>query len=769
MTMQKWMGFILSAVVSAAGTMSGIAGEAAVIGPQLPAAEITAVQELRHYLAQAAPEGFAMADGSEEVVFHVGRSDWAMAQGIDFGALAEDEYIIRSFGNRIVIAGGGSRGTLYGVYAFLEKYLQIHWLSPSVEVVPVHAGKVKLGTLDERVRPRFLFRAIFPDTTSHNDGGAFAVRNRLNGYGTLGIAPEYGGAMRFGSPDHCHTFDPYFPESEYRDTHPEYFSLVGGHRVGGQFTGQICLTNPEVLRLTIDKLKAYIVADEAEALRFGVPAPTIYEISQNDNSTYCQCGDCAAITARENYSGLILHFVNAVAAELSTFRPGYRISTLAYQNSENPPASGIRPADNVLIKLCNTSNNKAGSILAVAMAPFRDKVRQWEKLSNTLFAWEYGTTYRPEYLPHPSEYVLGDLYRFYADNDVKMVFIEHQSPEKGDMHALKTWLETQFLQQPEAQLDALLDVFYPAYYGGAAPDIRRYRELLRDEALRRNSYIFIHADSYNFLTLEVMLEAFACFERAETAVRHDPVLRGRVEREKFNLEQAALVFFRRLNQEWVESGRDPASFPWHQQQLLATIERKWLEYIDTQIQESYREEKRAAIETFKAMFAGLPDTVKAPSDLPGAPERVIDLTADFALIHRNQLVVDPESEAGFAVFADWRSFGFSDTAAPLAAGVWSESRGVRLAELAAADPDTAAGPGYRYFHLGTVTPEATAYMYLLTDWGIQFPLDRAFAEYPGMAFDVYVSAKFSGAPYRFSTAEAPYGVFIDRCILVPHL
>ena len=37
--------------------------------------------------------------------------------------LAEEEFIIRTVGNDLLIVGGRPRGTLYGVYEFLEKHV----------------------------------------------------------------------------------------------------------------------------------------------------------------------------------------------------------------------------------------------------------------------------------------------------------------------------------------------------------------------------------------------------------------------------------------------------------------------------------------------------------------------------------------------------------------------------------------------------------------------------------------------------------------------
>lgn len=55
---------------------------------------------------------------------------------IDRANMAADGFMLYSNGKRLYIAGADSRGTLYGVYAFLEEYLGVRWFTPELEVVP---------------------------------------------------------------------------------------------------------------------------------------------------------------------------------------------------------------------------------------------------------------------------------------------------------------------------------------------------------------------------------------------------------------------------------------------------------------------------------------------------------------------------------------------------------------------------------------------------------------------------------------------------------
>ena len=55
---------------------------------------------------------------------------------IDFDALGDEGYVIRTVGDTLVIAGGELRGNMYGVYGFLEDHLGCRWFTPEVSRIP---------------------------------------------------------------------------------------------------------------------------------------------------------------------------------------------------------------------------------------------------------------------------------------------------------------------------------------------------------------------------------------------------------------------------------------------------------------------------------------------------------------------------------------------------------------------------------------------------------------------------------------------------------
>ncbi len=56
--------------------------------------------------------------------------------GLNLNTLKDDGFLIKTDSMRLIIAGGNGKGTLYGVYTFLEKYLGCRMYSPKVKIIP---------------------------------------------------------------------------------------------------------------------------------------------------------------------------------------------------------------------------------------------------------------------------------------------------------------------------------------------------------------------------------------------------------------------------------------------------------------------------------------------------------------------------------------------------------------------------------------------------------------------------------------------------------
>ncbi|MBC8443164.1 hypothetical protein H8D79_00410, partial [PVC group bacterium] len=251
-----------------------------------------AAQELAAFLSRVTGAAFSVVSeaslpGGARGIY-VGWTEYAARSGIDAAKLREEEWVIRSVGEDLILSGGRPRGTLYAVYEFLERQVGCHWLDRRTEVVPSRPT-LTLGKLDIQAKPWFWKRQVHSPTGTPVDKWLFMIRNKNYRYGFRGrrdFFPQGAFYRLDGYPRKLHSFSHYVNAADWFKSRPEYFSLnAAGKRVpayDGSGPGQLCLTHPDVRRLTLKKLREYIAKDRAEAAKKGCPPPRVYPIGQND-------------------------------------------------------------------------------------------------------------------------------------------------------------------------------------------------------------------------------------------------------------------------------------------------------------------------------------------------------------------------------------------------------------------------------------------------------------------------------------------------------
>ena len=201
----------------------------------------------------------------------------------DLGKLGDDGFRIVTRGPHLLIVGSPVRGTLYGVYELLEKYGGCRWYAKHHSLIP-QRDSWTIPALDETQTPAFAMREPFWWGMFDGD---FAARCKVNG-NRPALQEKHGGKIRFGGGLFVHTFYPLMPPSEFFAEHPEYYSELNGKRTTEH--AQLCLTNPDVVRIVTERVLARIRQD---------PQAKLFSVSQNDWRGWCQCKRCREIDERE--------------------------------------------------------------------------------------------------------------------------------------------------------------------------------------------------------------------------------------------------------------------------------------------------------------------------------------------------------------------------------------------------------------------------------------------------------------------------------------
>ena len=119
------------------------------------------------------------------------------------------------------------------------------------------------------------------------------------------------------------------PRQPYRD-HPEYYALVSGRRrmshYGDRMGGQVCTTNPDVIRIFAETAVAYFRKH---------PDEPMFSISWNDGGVFCECERCRALDSGTDAKGRPI-----VADRLATFYNA--VGRLVYEKCPDKLLSALR-------------------------------------------------------------------------------------------------------------------------------------------------------------------------------------------------------------------------------------------------------------------------------------------------------------------------------------------------------------------------------------------------------------------------------------------
>ena len=431
--------------------------------------------------------------------------------GTDLNSLGDDGFHIKTVNDKLYITGGLGKGTLYGVYTFLEKYLGCRMYSPTVKVIP-KMKEIVVPDINDLQIPKITFRSIHYRATWHEE---YINWHKLNQY-TNGERPNWGMWV--------HTFHALAPPDQYFNDHPEYFAEVNGKRL----PTQLCLTHPEVLEIVVQGLRARM----AQA-----PEMEYWSVSQNDNRNYCTCKNCKAIDDREGSpSGSIINFVNQVADRF----PDKMISTLAYEYGRRAPAT-LKPRDNVNIMLCSIEAGRGKTIEEdPESSDFVEDVKDWGKIAKDIIVWDYVIQFSNLYGPFPNFHVLQPNLKFFADNGVTAMFEQGNREVGGEFAELRSYMISKLMWDPYADANAIMDDFLHGYYGTAAPQIRAYIDKITAELQKSGQRLGIfdgpNTAITSYLSPELVSEYSAIFDKAEKAVANNPELLERVREARLPLE-----------------------------------------------------------------------------------------------------------------------------------------------------------------------------------------------------------------------------------------
>ncbi len=300
----------------------------------------------------------------------------------------KDGFMLYSDGKHLFIAGSDSRGTLYGVYTFLEEYLGVRWFTPELEVVPENKDIIIDANINRIVEPSFSIRRN--DCIGTND--AHRARTKMN-VSFWQEAKDYGGALTYVLWDV--TLDKLVPD-DLISKHPDYFATTAE---GTKTRDHVCLSNPDVLKVAVKNARKAILECETGA--------KYIHIGQKDNTNYCRCEKCEELYEKYgSVSAPTILFTNAFADALDDEFPDFTFTFYAYNETDTPPTDlSLRCNKNVVPVICRLhkacrshpltecgsqdGNETFENLFGSPEPTIHKDFENWTKIADTTYIYDY--------------------------------------------------------------------------------------------------------------------------------------------------------------------------------------------------------------------------------------------------------------------------------------------------------------------------------------------------------------------------------------------
>jgi hypothetical protein len=409
---------------------------------------IFAAQELKMFLDQATGADFKIVNqknGEISAIF-LGDCEASKTMGIDLANLPRDAFVIKSSGKDIVIAGRDDqtkdpikgtylwgmlyeRGTLFGVYDFLERFAGARFFFPGKYGTVVAKTKTltvpqmniyeqpdclirRISLFSDREAKLFWYEEQSPKDVTETLT-IMSLRNRIQ----TQYVPNSHGLSRRGF------------IKRWGKTHPEYFALRadGTRSTDSSEThcGHLCFSNEALRNEIFEDAKSYLTGQDAKVRgvymgksdKFGwdisAHFPGYFDLGPQDalgEGNWCHCDKCWPYWKNSRQSDLIWGMVADIANRLKKENiPGF-VTCSAYADYGAIP--NLKLPDNIYVSLCPTGPWALGTKMGQAdhqlIVEWSSKLNRHLELRN--YMNEYGGGI-PKGVPPVSSHLIAEYYK----------------------------------------------------------------------------------------------------------------------------------------------------------------------------------------------------------------------------------------------------------------------------------------------------------------------------------------------------------------------
>lgn len=480
--------------------------KAAIITPENASkTDSYAANRLKYYLDEITGSDIEIAANASEYEYRI------LIESTD--SSPDGSYTLTSTDEEVTIKGSGNKGTINGVYAFLEKFCGCRWYESEVIIIPENNSLSVPSGINIEYTPFFEYSET--DTTSSRDA-EFSVANGLTGGIYKNLSEEQGGAVEYiGGSSHT-LVNQFCKPSDYFEEHPEYFALVDGQRTDTQ----LCLTNEDV--------KAVVTKESLELLKEKHNPDAslqILSITQADNGYFCQCENCKALDdANGSQAGTMLTFANEIAERIkaSGDYDNVAIDTFAYQYTRKAP-SAVVPREDVIVRLCSIEccfGHTLDDESCERNKAFMQDLAEWSRICNRLYIWNYGLNCDESINIYANFGTLQRNTQIFYEHNVKGIYhqgVYYISESDAEFGELKTYLTTKLMQNPYLDFNEEMTGYLVGVYGPGGIYLKEFIDTVTEHAVTKYKHLYIEEDSRFSLPGMMPWEVSRCDELWELA------------------------------------------------------------------------------------------------------------------------------------------------------------------------------------------------------------------------------------------------------------
>ena len=440
-----------------------------------------------------------------------------------------DGYLILADDRRVALLAPRPEGVSNAVYGLLEDTLGCHWFTPGE--IGTHVPKratVRLSLPGGFVvaKPDFEVRAPW----YNGNAVPYALKEEMAHLSLWRTRNRAGGVRGYAGQE----WSTFFPRS-LQEKEPGLQAMVNGKRAPRGAEAQICIATPRAVEIARDHF-VRVFQGNADL--------DYWTFSPNDNDVWCPAP--AARARRAPPPGGGPRSPNRGPGGGAAPCPGKRITILPYSSTIAPPAGGMKVAPNIIPIICSYSMEQVLPKTADTSwcNTFRRRVEGWMKISPCAWSYDYIGWYPGPWTLFHKLQAEQDYYRAHGYTGMMPEYLDRNLGT--DVHM---WLSYRIAWDKSRKVDALLEEFYPAYFGPAAGEMRALYEKFEQHMLATGG-TGEPMEAPRLYPMPMVEEALAQIAAARAKVAGDALLTARLERDENCLKLTRLWL-----QAWDASGK----------------------------------------------------------------------------------------------------------------------------------------------------------------------------------------------------------------------